>query len=152
MGNNMSRNSRQYSSMRFQSLSRKDCFEGRYFKQVSHDEKTVICFIPVVSVHNGNSNPFSQIILAQRSGDVWQQTTDWLDVFALRENDEPFSLHLGDNSFRRDGLSIVYRGDRLQVKGKFCLHNLTAPCPVHLGHQLLWALFPTCRAWSASTA
>lgn len=122
-------NSRQYGSMRYQNLSRKDYFEGWYFKQVSHDEKTVICFIPGVSVHNGNKNPFIQIILAQRSGDVWQQTTDWLDFLALQAQDEPFSLQLGDNSFRRDRLSIAYRGERVQVKGELGFHNLTAlPC------------------------
>jgi hypothetical protein len=54
--------------MRFQNLSRDEYFEGWYFKQVSHDEKTIICFIPGVSVHNGNSSPFIQAILTQNSG------------------------------------------------------------------------------------
>lgn len=121
----MSRNSCQYNSMRFQNLSRKEYFEGWYFKQVSNDEKTAICFIPGVSVHNGTNSPFIQIILAQRSGDVWLQTTDWLDILTLRAQGEPFSLQLGDNSFRRDGLSIAYRGDRLQVIGELYFHNLS---------------------------
>lgn len=118
-------NSRQYRSMRFQNLSRKGYFEGWYFKQVSLDEKTSICFIPGVSVHNGISSSFIQIILAQRLGNVWQQITDWLDVTALWTQDEPFSLRLGDNSFHRNGLSIAYRGERLQVKGELCFHNPT---------------------------
>ena len=119
-------NSLQYRSMRFQNLPRREYFEGWYFKQVSKDGKTVICFIPGVSVHKGISSPFIQAILAKRSGGGWQQTADWLDFPVLRSQDEPFSLHLGENSFRRDGLTIAYSGERLQAQGELRFHALTA--------------------------
>ena len=122
----MSENSPQYRSMRFQNLPRKEYFEGWYFKQVSADEKTVICFIPGVSVHKGKASPFIQANLAQRSGGGWQQTTDWLDFPVLRSQDEPFSLRLGENIFRRDGLGIAYQGERLQAQGELHFDLLTA--------------------------
>lgn len=116
---------RQYTSMRFHHLARNEYFEGWYYKQVSPDEQTVLCLIPGISRHNGITSPFIQAILAQKSGETWRQTTDWLDVAAFQTQDEPFSLRLGENSFRRDGMNIAYRGERLQVEGQLGFHNLT---------------------------
>ena len=92
----MSRNSRQYRSMPFHGLKRNGYFEGWYYKQVSSDEKTIICFIPGVSARDGTVSPFIQAILARLIGDVWEQTTDWLDVPAFQPREEPFSLRLGE--------------------------------------------------------
>ncbi|MHC1786419.1 MAG: tocopherol cyclase family protein [Christensenellales bacterium] len=119
----MSRNSRQYQALRFQNLARREYFEGWYYKQVSFDEKTIICFIPGVSVYRGTRRPFIQAILAQRAGDAWQQTTDWLDVQGIQSHDEPFHLQLGESSFRRDGLTIAYRGEELQAEGDLRFHD-----------------------------
>ena len=123
----MSRNSRQYRSMPFHGLKRNGYFEGWYYKQVSSDEKTIICFIPGVSARDGTVSPFIQAILARRIGDDWEQTTDWLDVPAFQPREEPFSLRLGEAGFSRDGLSIVYPGERLRVEGELRFADMTAP-------------------------
>ena len=120
----MSVHNRQYSSMRFHNLTRNEYFEGWYYKQVSPDGQTVLCLIPGVSKHNGATSPFIQAILAQRSGEYWWQTTDWLDVAAFQAQEEPFCFRLGENSFRRNGISIAYKGERLQVEGQLEFHNL----------------------------
>ncbi|NLA54023.1 MAG: hypothetical protein GX858_06710, partial [Clostridiales bacterium] len=109
---------RQYESMRFQNLSRKNYFEGWYYKQVTPDEKTVICFIPGVSVHQGETIAFIQVILAQKSGETWEHTTDWLDYSEYSTQDEPFFIEIGGNVFRRDGLKIDFAGEQLQVSGE----------------------------------
>jgi tocopherol cyclase len=122
----MTGNHRQYSSMHFQNLARKEYFEGWYYKQVTPDERTVISFIPGLSVRGGKASPFIQVNLAQKTGDTWHQTTDWLDYTALRAQDEPFFIQLGDNSFRREGVIIAYQGARLQVTGELIFHNIIA--------------------------
>lgn len=122
----MTGNHRQYRSMHFQNLSRKEYFEGWYYKQVTPDERTVISFIPGLSVRGGKTSPFIQVNLAQKTGDTWHQTTDWLDYAALRTQDEPFFIQLDENCFRREGVSIAYQGERLQVTGELSFLNLIA--------------------------
>jgi len=114
----MNRDQRQYESMRFQNLHRKEYFEGWYYKQVTSDQRTVICLIPGLSVHAGKVSPFVQINFTEKIGDTWHQTTDWLDYAALRSQDEPFMIQLGENIFRRDGISIAYHGAQMQVTGE----------------------------------
>ena len=116
---------RQYESMRFQNLSRKNYFEGWYYKQVTPDEKTVICFIPGVSVHQGETIAFIQVILAQKSGETWEHTTDWLDYSEYSTQDEPFFIEIGGNVFRRDGFKIDFAGEQLQVSGEVSFSDLT---------------------------
>lgn len=122
----MTGNHRQYRSMHFQNLPRKEYFEGWYYKQVTPDERTVICFIPGLSVRGGKASPFIQVNLAQKTGDTWHQTTDWLDYTALRTQDEPFFIQLGENCFRREGITIAYHGERLQVAGELGFRDLIA--------------------------
>ena len=122
----MKRISRQDKSMHFQNLSRKEYFEGWYYKQVSPDEKTVICFIPGVSVSAGKTSPFIQAILARKSGETWHHISEWLDFKTPLSQDEPFSFGLGDNCFRRDGISIDYRGAQIQVKGKLSFGDISS--------------------------
>lgn len=123
----MNRDQQQYRSMRFQNLHRKEYFEGWYYKQVTSDQRTVICLIPGLSVHEGKVSPFIQINSAQKIGQTWHQTTDWLDFADLRSQDEPFLIQLGENTFRRDGISIAYHGARMQVTGKLDFRNAITP-------------------------
>lgn len=123
----MNRDQRQYESMRFQNLHRKEYFEGWYYKQVTADQRTVLCLIPGLSVHAGKVSPFVQINFTEKIGDTWHQTTDWLDYAALRSQDEPFMIQLGENTFRRDGISIAYHGARMQVSGTLRFLDAIAP-------------------------
>lgn len=123
----MSGNDRQHRTLCFQNLLRKEYFEGWYFKQVSSDENTVLCLIPGLSVHHGTKSPFIQVILARKDGEVWHQTTDWLDVSALHAQNAPFSIQLDGNHFRRDGITLAYFGQRLQVRGELRFSSLIAP-------------------------
>ena len=123
----MTANERQYRTMRFQNLRRKEYFEGWYYKHVTPDENTVICFIPGVSISHEKTKSFIQVNYAQRMGDTWDQTTDWVDCDAPQIRDEPFGLRLGGCRFSRDGVSIAYRGKRIQVLGELRFHNSIAP-------------------------
>lgn len=122
----MAENHRQYRTMRFQNLPRKRYFEGWYYKQVAPDERTAISLIPGLSVREGKTSPFIQAILAERTGDVWRQTTDWLDYAQIRAQDEPFFIQLGGNCFRREGFAVEYRGERLQVTGELGFRDTVA--------------------------
>lgn len=115
---------RQHRSMQFQNLPRKEYFEGWYYKQVTQDERTAISFIPGVSVRAGQSRPFLQVLLAEKCGDNWQTTTDWLDYPALQADAEPFVVWLSGNFFSREGLALGYQGKRLQVAGQLRFHDL----------------------------
>jgi len=123
----MSKNNRQYRSMCFQNLHRKEYFEGWYYKQVSPDQKTVICLIPGLSIYKGKSSPFIQINLTEKTEDTWRQTTDWLDCTALSAQDEPFLIELDGNQFRRDSISIAYSGERLNVTGTLGFRDAVTP-------------------------
>jgi tocopherol cyclase len=122
----MAGNNRQYNSMRFQNLPRKEYFEGWYYKQVTPDRRTVISFIPGLSVRGRKTNPFIQVNLAQRAGDSWRQTADWLDYPGIQTEDKPFALHLGGNCFRRESITVDYHGKRLQVTGELGFGGLIA--------------------------
>jgi len=124
---------RQYRSMCFQNLPRKEYFEGWYYKQVSPDQRTVLCLISGLSVHQGKVSPFIQINYTQKIGDIWHQTTDWLDFPALHAQDEPFMIQLGENRFYRDGVSLAYHGERMQVYGTLAFHDAITP------PQSIWA-------------
>lgn len=113
--------------MRFQHLPRKEYFEGWYYKQVSPDLKTVICLIPGLSIDNGKTSSFIQINLTEKIEGTWRQTTDWLDCAVLTAQDEPFLIELDGNQFRRDGIAVAYRGERLNVSGTLYFRDMVAP-------------------------
>lgn len=123
----MKENNRQYNSMRFQNLQRRHYFEGWYYKQVSSDEKTALCFIPGISVSQGKQSPFLQAILAEKTEDGWTQTTDWLDIADFHAQDEPFSLALQENRFSRDGIAVNLNGVNIRVSGELTFSNCIAP-------------------------
>lgn len=118
---------RQYGTMRFQRLRRRRFFEGWYYKQVSPDEKTVLCLIPGVSVSGGKTSPFIQAILAEKTGGDWSQTSDWLNAEDFVARDEPFALRIGECGFRRDGVALAFAGDKIQVSGELKFHRCVAP-------------------------
>ncbi len=121
------KNRRQYSTMRFQNLHRKHYFEGWYFKQVSADEKTVLCFIPGVSVSAGEKTHFLQVILADNTVGAWKQTTDFIHIEDFQAQDEPFVLQADGNQFRRDGIAISLQGEQLQISGELRFTGMLAP-------------------------
>ncbi len=123
----MKENSRQYRTMRFQNLHRKHYFEGWYYKMVSPDERTVLCFIPGVSVAGGVKSFFIQAILAEKTGEDWRQTTDWLDATDFHTQDEPFVAQIGGNRFRRDGITVSFQGERIKASGELKFSGLLAP-------------------------
>ena len=118
---------RQHADMRLQRLWRRAWFQGWYFKQVSADEKTAICFIPGISLHDGTRGSFIQAILAQRTGEGWRQSSDWLDYPPLTARDEPFSIALDGGEFRRNGIRVDYKGERLRAEGELRIGPLTPP-------------------------
>ena len=113
--------------MRFQNLRRKHYFEGWYYKMVSPDGKTVLCFIPGVNAAGGTRSCFIQAILAEKTGDDWRQTTDWLDIAEFHAQDEPFILQMDGSRFERDGISVSFQGQRIQAAGDLRFTGLLAP-------------------------
>lgn len=123
----MAENNRQYRTMRFQNLLRRNYFEGWYYKQVSQDENTVLCFIPGTNVSGGRKSYFIQVILAEKTSGCWQQTTDWLDIAEFQAQDEPFSIRLDGNRLTRDGISVSFQGKQFLISGELRFSGFIAP-------------------------
>lgn len=120
-------NRRQYRTMRFQNLRRKHYFEGWYFKQVSADEHTVLCFIPGISVSGGKRTYFLQVIVAENTGDGWKQTAAFLPVVDFQAQEEPFILLMDGNRFQRDGMKVSLQAGELQIEGELRFSGMMTP-------------------------
>lgn len=106
-------------------LTKKNYFEGWYYKQVSIDEKTSISFIPGVSLFKGDEHSFIQYIyvalteqneLVTKTGYIRYR----LDEFSYQ--DKPFLVQIGDNVFTESFISIQLKDEKLTIQGKLTLN------------------------------
>lgn len=103
-------------------------FEGWYYKQVSKDEKTVISFIPGISLFNNDVHSFIQYIFVSfdksnkkviKTGYVKYKLTDF------EFNNDPFSLQVANNIFTESMISIKIKDENINIEGMIKLGSLT---------------------------
>ncbi|MCB9013319.1 MAG: hypothetical protein H6539_04695 [Bacteroidales bacterium] len=103
------------------SLSKKNYFEGWYFKNVSADQKHVYSFIPGVSLTGKNPHSFIQVINGING------KTDYLS-YPLSDfswESDRLSVRVGDSVFTENSVELNIKDPGLKVKGKLSYSNLT---------------------------
>jgi hypothetical protein len=115
-------------AMLFQGRNKnKRYFEGWYFKQVSADAKCTISVIPGIAKDVGDPHAFIQTIINREVNGEGQITTHY-HKFPTRDfifADEPFSLHIGNNTFSELGIELDLADDSYSLKGKILFSKLT---------------------------
>ena len=102
-------------------LKKKHYFEGWYFKQVSEDEKTVLSFIPGVSLDGEHSHAFIQAVLVEKQENGIDHTQTHYFKYPIEEvhfQNEPFLLKIGTSIFSETFLSVDLKSPELNMKGK----------------------------------
>ncbi|MFA9424225.1 MAG: tocopherol cyclase family protein [Sedimentibacter sp.] len=103
-------------------------FEGWYFKQVSTDLKSTISIIPGVSKDINDSHAFIQTIINRNVQGNTRLTTHYhrFSIEDFKYTDEPFSLKIGKNIFKRDEIELELIDEEYSLSGKITFSNFTA--------------------------
>ncbi len=103
-------------------------FEGWYFKHVSTDLGTTICFIPGISYDVRDPHSFIQVIVTRVSGSPPQtcMKTAYFryPLVAFVWQDEPFALMIGENHFSETGITASLDNEELTLHGKVSFGSL----------------------------
>lgn len=114
----------------FQGSSKsKEYFEGWYYKQVSKDEKSVISFIPGISLFNNDVHSFLQYIFTYIDGSNEKIIKTGYIRYAVQDfkvNHSPFMLQIGQNIFTENRVSIKVNNDNIDMEGEIELGGLTS--------------------------
>lgn len=106
---------------------RRKYFEGWYFKQVSPDLKNSISVIPGITKDNYDTHAFIQTIININDGYEARLETHYhkflMDDFNY--DDEPFSLKIGKNTFKCDGIELELMDDVYSLYGKINFSEFT---------------------------
>lgn len=101
---------------------KKNYFEGYYYKLVSKDEKTMVAFIPGVSVgEDGHS--FIQVFLSSSDG-VLEKTYHSFPSDQFSYKDDPFLIKIHDNSFSLDRIDLNLINEDISVIGKITIKDI----------------------------
>lgn len=106
--------------------NKKNYFEGWYFKQVSGNEKEMICFIPGISLADNDQHCFVQTFFVSKTGEQPHVKTDYfrypIDQFISR--DEPFQVQVGPNIFSEDQVAIYLKNKQTKITGSFTISEM----------------------------
>ena len=102
------------------SLKNKKYFEGWYYKQTSGDEKTIISFIPGISLFDRDRHAFLQYILVTDDEGNKTTRTGYLkyDIDSFRAFTQPFEISVGDSTFSETHLTVNLNDQNLTIEGK----------------------------------
>lgn len=109
------------------SLNKKKYFEGWYYKQVSADERTVISFIPGVSLQGTEPHSFIQYILVQTDDSGGRMVhTGYVryPTEAFRYQNNPFVVQIGNSLFAESLVSVQLENETDSIFGKIQLGPL----------------------------
>jgi len=110
-------------------LSDQHYFEGWYFKQITHDKKHVISFIPGISLVENDRHCFVQYIYAElNKGDERPIQTGYIR-YPLEEfgfTDVPFSVRIGDNIFSETEIKVNLQSEKMSIAGSLQLGLFTS--------------------------
>lgn len=94
---------RLFDPIRFQGrLSRKDYFEGWYFKQVSRDREAVLSLIPGISLKEDDPHAFIQVISSVDSESAYIR----YPIEEFSSDPGRFEISIGKNRFSRDSVHL----------------------------------------------
>lgn len=102
-------------------MTRKHYFEGWYFKQVSLDERTILSFIPGISLHGSDSHAFIQSVLVEKQENGPDKTSTHYFRYPMDKchiQNEPFLLQIGNSIFTETFFSINLENDLVRIHGK----------------------------------
>jgi len=104
-----------FKTERFQgNLSKKQYFEGWYFKHVSKDKNSVLAFIPGISLTKDNSHSFIQVINGI-TGETHYITYELKD---FKWNKKYFQVQVGSSIFTENYIDINIENEEIVAKGK----------------------------------
>jgi len=105
----------------------KKYFEGWYFKQVSFDLKDIVSIIPGISINSADSHSFIQIIYLYDVDGYKNLKTQYyrFSVEDFKSTDRPFSLKIGNNTFRNEGIELNLNNGEFLIKGNICFSDFT---------------------------
>lgn len=101
------------------SLSRKNYFEGWYFKHVSADREQVWSFIPGISLSSAGRHPFIQV-LNGRTGAT--QVYDY-GPESFSASGKELNVQVGKSSFTADGITLDLQNTKQQIRGSISYAN-----------------------------
>ncbi|MBN1388872.1 MAG: hypothetical protein JW965_10520 [Bacteroidales bacterium] len=102
------------------SMSRKNYFEGWYFKHVSADRQNVYAIIPGISLSEKDSHSFVQI-LNGLSGEVFYYR---YPVKSFKASNRVLSVEVGQSSFSSSGIRLNLYDDRVEIQGELAFGSL----------------------------
>jgi tocopherol cyclase len=102
------------------SLSRRNYFEGWYFKHVSADREQVWSFIPGVSLAPENRHSFVQV-LDGRTGE--SHVFDY-DVKAFSASHKELNVDIGPSNFTTEGIALKLKNNTQKITGNIAYTSL----------------------------
>lgn len=108
-------------------LSKKNYFEGWYFKHVSADFSQVYSFIPGISLNEKDPHAFIQII----NGITGETHYITYPKEAFEYRTDKLWAKVGDSVFTNEYIELNIKDDNIQVSGKLSYNNLS-PYPKSL--------------------
>lgn len=118
-------------------LSKKNYFEGWYFKFVSKEGKHTFSLIPGISLKDEDNHSFVQYIDGKTGNSEYFR----FDINEFYAEKKKFEVHIGENKFSCDSVEINLKNEKIHLEGKFSLSNIQ-PYPSTL-------LAPTIMGWFA---
>lgn len=110
-------------------LKKKHYFEGWYYKQVSKDERTVISFIPGISLSKDDDHSFVQYIFSRvvDKNNIKIISTGYLKypIEAFKFSNNPFRVQIRENIFSESEVSIKLIDDKVNIQGVIGLGRFT---------------------------
>ena len=97
-------------------------FEGWYYKLVSKDQLTEIAFIPGISLAK-ESHSFIQVFVSNNQ--TLSHTYMIYPIESFKYQDDPFEIHIEDNTFSLSDLSVSVVSKDLSVLGSIKIHHIT---------------------------
>lgn len=117
-----------WNPIRFQGEKKeRDYFEGWYYKQVSGDGRSVVSFIPGISLFEGDVHSFVQYIHVTYDGSGRKTVRTGYVRYpaeAFRYQDEPFRLRVGENFFTEDRVIVHLVDGETRIDADFRLGRL----------------------------
>lgn len=107
----------------------KEYFEGWYYKQVSKDEKRVVCFIPGISLFSDDVHSFIQYIFVSFDENNKKSVKTGYIRYAAEDfkfNNNPFIVRVGNNIFTESKASIKIQDDKISIEGILKLGAFTS--------------------------